>query len=105
MILGIIIISVIGVAFLVVGYLIAFKEKVSLLHGYHYNNLKAEDKIAFCKLSGWGLISIGLGLLVTAVIIGITDSALSFIAFAIGFFVGIGLLVFAGKKYNSKTSK
>ena len=41
-----------------------------------------------------------VGLLVTAIIIGITDSALGFIAFALGFFVGLALLIYAGAKYN-----
>ena len=58
------------------------------------------DKQVFCKISGWGVSFIGIGLLVTAIIIGITDSALSFIAFAIGFVVGLALLIYAGAKYN-----
>ena len=45
-------------------------------------------------------IAIGIGLLITAVIIGITDSAFSFIAFALGFAVGLALLIYAGLKYN-----
>ena len=44
--------------------------------------------------------AIGIGLLLTAIIIGITDSALSFIAFALGFVVGLALLIYAGAKYN-----
>ena len=47
------------------------------------------------------LVFIYLGcLLVTAIIIDITDSALSFIAFALGFVVGLALLIYAGVKYN-----
>lgn len=34
------------------------------------------------------------------IIIGITDSALSFIAFAFGFAVDLVLLIYAGAKYN-----
>ena len=41
-------------------------------------------------------VAIGIGLLLTAIIIGITDSALSFIAFALGFGVGLALLNYAG---------
>ena len=36
----------------------------------------------------------------TAIIIGITDSALSFIAFVLGFVVGLALLIYAGAIYN-----
>ena len=59
-----------------------------------------KGKKIFCKISGLGVSFIGIGLLVTAIIIGITDSALSFIAFAIGFVVGLALLIYAGAKYN-----
>ncbi len=41
-----------------------------------------------------------IGPLVTAIIIGITDSALSFIAFALGFVAGLALMIYAGAKYN-----
>lgn len=43
---------------------------------------------------------IGIGLLVTAIIIDITDSALSFTALVLGFVVGVVLLIYAGVKYN-----
>lgn len=45
---------------------------------------------------------IGISLLLTAVILAITDSAWSFIAFAIGFVIGVGMQIHAGSKYNRK---
>ena len=71
-----------------------------MIHSYHYDKVSPGDKKIFCKISGWGVIFIGIGLLVTAIIIGITDSALSFIAFVLGFVVGVVLLIYAGVKYN-----
>ena len=97
---GAIIVAVIGIVFITLGYLLWKKEKITLLHSYHYEKVSPSDKKAFCKISGWGVTSIGIGLLVTAVIIGITDSALSFIAFALGFVAGLVLLIYAGAKYN-----
>ena len=97
---GAIIVAVIGIVFITLGYLMWKKEKITLLHSYHYKKVSPSDKEAFCKISGWGVISIGIGLLVTAVIIGITDSVLSFIAFALGFVAGLVLLIYAGAKYN-----
>ena len=98
--IGSIITGLIGIVFCAVGYLIWKKEKISLLHDYHYDKVAPEDKKAFCTLSGWGVLSIGIGLLITAVIIGLTDSAWSFLAFAAGIAAGLALLVYAGKKYN-----
>ena len=97
---GAIIVAVIGIVFITLGYLMWKKEKITLLHSYHYEKVSPSDKKAFCKISGWGVISIGIGLLVSAVIIGITDSVLSFIAFALGFAAGLVLLIYAGAKYN-----
>ncbi|MDO4439891.1 MAG: DUF3784 domain-containing protein, partial [Eubacteriales bacterium] len=76
------------------------KGKITLLHNYHYYKVSPSDKKIFCKISGWGVIFIGSGLLVTAIIIGITDSALSFITFASESVVGLALLIYAGAKYN-----
>ena len=97
---GVIIVAVIGIVFVTLGYLMWKKEKITLLHSYHYDKVSPSDKKVFCKISGLGVIFIGIGLLMTAIIIGITDSALSFIAFALGFVVGLVLLIYAGVKYN-----
>ena len=105
MIVGLIITSVVGIVLVVMGYLIWKKEKISLLHDYHYDKVSQEDKKAFCTLSGIGVLSIGISLLITAVILGVTNSALSFIAFAVGFGLGLTLLIFAGNKYNSNSNK
>ena len=93
-------IGVLALVFIYLGCLMWKKEKITLLHSYHYDKVSPSDKKVFCKISGWGVIFIGIGLLVTAIIIGITDSALSFIAFALGFVVGLALLIYAGTKYN-----
>ena len=93
-------IGIMALTFIYLGYLMWKKEKITLLHSYHYAKVSADNKKNFCKISGWGIIFIGIGLLITAIIIGITDSPLSFIAFAVGFIVGLTLLIYAGTKYN-----
>lgn len=89
-----------GIVFCAVGYLIWKKEKISLLHDYHRDKVRPEDRKAFCTLSGWGVLAIGIGLLITAVLLRMTGSAWSFMAFAAGFAAGLALLIDAGKKYN-----
>ena len=68
-------IGVLALVFIYLGCLIWKKEKITLLHSYHYDKVSPSDKKVFCKISGWGVIFIGIGLLATAIIIGITDSA------------------------------
>ena len=87
-----IIVGLIGLIFITLGSLLWKKEKISLLHEYHYDKVSDGDKKAFCTMSGIGIIFIGIGLLVTGIVISITNSAWSFIAFVIGFFIGLVLL-------------
>ena len=98
--IGAIVMGSIGILFLIVGFLLWKKEMISLLHSYHFDKVSESDRKAFCKLSGWGIIVIGIGILLTALLLAITDSAWSFLAFLLIFFGGLSLLIFAGKKYN-----
>ncbi len=100
LIIGVIITGGIGVLLIVLGFLLWKKEMITLLHDYHVDKVSPENRTAFCKLSGIGLIVIGLGLLITAVLLGITDSAYSFICFGVGFAVGLFALIVAGMKFN-----
>ena len=99
-IIGVIIVGVVGVIIAVMGWLIWKKEKLSLMHDYHVDKVSEENKPAFCKLSGIGLIVIGIGLLISTVILGMTDSAYSFLCFAVCFAAGLAMLITAGAKYN-----
>ncbi|MDD6194277.1 MAG: DUF3784 domain-containing protein [Lachnospiraceae bacterium] len=95
-----IIVGIIGILLVVLGWLLWKRQKISLLHSYHYDQVSEEDKKLFCTISGIGVFFIGIGAILTAVIIGITESAWSFFAFAIGFIVGLAMLIYAGLKYN-----
>ena len=93
-------IGALALVLIYIGFLLWKKERITLLHGYHYDNVSPSDRKAFCRISGWGVISIGIGLSAAAIAICVTDSVLSFIAFAPGFVVGAALLIHAGAKYN-----
>ena len=95
-----IIVGLIGIVFVVLGYLLWKKEQISLLHGYHYDKVSETDRKPFCTISGIGVLLIGIGFLITSIAVSITDSVWSFIPLAIGFFVGLALLIYAGVRYN-----
>ena len=99
-ILGAIIIGFFVILFFVLGYLVWIKEKITLFHSYHYNKVTEENKKAFCKISGIGLIVIGIGVMVAGIICSVTSSAWGGIAIAIGFLLGLTMLIYAGIKYN-----
>ena len=99
-IIGILITGGIGGLFIVLGFLLWKKQMINLLHDYHVDKVTPENRKAFCRLTGMGLIVIGVGLVITAVILGITDSAHSFILFAACFVIGLIIMIAAGMKYN-----
>lgn len=97
---GAVIFCVAGAIFVCTGFLIWKKEMISLLHGYHYDKVYVEDKHAFCRLSGIGVIVIGAGICISGVIVAVCESEYCFIPMAIGFLAGLATLVVAGFKYN-----
>lgn len=99
-ILGAILIGGFALLFFVLGYLVWIKEKITLFHRYHYDKVAEENKKAFCKLSGIGLIVIGIGVLLAGIICSAISSAWGGIAIAIGFLFGLMMLIYAGVKYN-----
>ena len=100
MIVACLIIGVVGIVVIVMGYLIWKKERISLLHDYHYDKVSEANKKIFCTISGIGLVVVGCGFLLTAVVLGITSSVWSYLVMAVGFVTGISLLIYAGSKYN-----
>ena len=101
MIIATVLLICIGLFLLSCGILIWKKEKLNLLHIYHRDKVSEDDKPAFCKISGIGIVFIGIGMLISAILVSITDSPLSFIAFGVGFITGFVMLIYAGLRYNN----
>ena len=100
MILGVAILGLVALAFFVVSYLILKKGRIDLLHSHHRDKVAEADHAAFCSMAGLGVCLIGIGCAATAVLMGLTRSALIFVAFVAGLFVGLALLIGAEKRYN-----
>lgn len=100
-IIAVLLVGAIGLIFVYLGYMIWIKERIDMIHSYLVEKVSEEDKKAFCKLSGLGVFIIGISLIITAAILGATDSVKSFICFVVGFVVGLGMLIAAGMKYNN----
>ena len=81
------------------GLLIWLKQKISLLHDYHYKNVKEKDVPAYTRLVGIGLLLIGAGICVTGVF-NLIKSAFWWVPLLTGFLSGLTVLHKAQKKYN-----
>ena len=81
------------------GLLIWKKQKISLLHDYHYRNVKKEDVPAYSRQMGLGLITIGGGIILNGILL-LAYPSVSLIPIIAGFAVGLFLIFRAQKKYN-----
>ncbi|MBQ6165759.1 MAG: DUF3784 domain-containing protein [Clostridia bacterium] len=99
MIFGVIVEFAVGLLCIVLGIVLWKKQKVSLVHDYHYRNVKIEDIPAYTRLLGIGLILIGVGICVTG-IVNLFESSFWWIPILIGFVAGLLVMNRAQKKYN-----
>lgn len=95
-----IILDIVGLALVVLGFLVWKKQMISLFHSYHVNKVCEKDKSVFCKVSGIGLLIIGTGTIISGILVGITYEMSGLICFAVGFIIGLIMLVYSGIRYN-----
>ena len=99
MIIGVIINLAVGVALVILGLLLWNKQKVSILHDYHYKNVKNEDIPAYTRQMGIGLIVIGTGIIIAG-LLNLAYSSLWWVSLLAGFVLGLIVIYRAQKKYN-----
>jgi len=99
MVVGVIIECSVGLILIAIGILIWSKQKISLLHEYHYKNVKEDDIPAYARLIGIGLILIGGGICLTG-ILNLFYSSLWWIPLFVGIVLGIIVMNKAQNKYN-----
>lgn len=91
---------VIGLLFIIQGILIWKKEKINLIHSYHYQNVSKKDRKIYTQYIGKAIILIGFGILATGTINYLTERAYGWILFGLTFIVSLGIIYYAQKKYN-----
>ena len=100
MIAGVLIDLAVGLLCVVFGLLVWKKQKVSLLHDYHYRNVKKADLPAYSRRIGIGLILIGAGICLSGAANYFHRHGLGWIALILGFAAGLLVMNNAQKKYN-----
>ncbi len=89
-----------GVLFIVLGLLIWKKEKITLIHDYHWDRVKEEDKSAYTALIGKGVFIIGVSTVLTGIVDAVTNTGWGWLAFTAGFVVSVVLFLRAQFRYN-----
>lgn len=100
MLIEFLILVIVGSAFLIVGWLIWKKEKITLIHSYHYSKVSESNKEAYTALVGKGALVMGFGIIMTGIIDLITRTGWGWVVFGISFAVGLGCMIYAGLRYS-----
>lgn len=104
--IGYILSALIGVVCIVLG-ISNMNGNISSIHSYHRQRVSEENILPFGRLVGLGTIIVGAGIIFFSIMSAIselvTTPILSIIGIAvmfIGIFVGLGVSIYAMKKYN-----
>ena len=99
---------IIGIVFLVIGIL-NLLGNVNLLHSYHRDNVKEEDKKPLGKKVGIAMLIIAVAIIANGVLtylsIVYTNTILEYVGMGVlgvGLAVGLAINFYAIKKYNGK---
>ena len=99
MIFGVIIELAVGAICIVLGILLWKKQRITILHDYHYKHVKKDDIPAYTRQMGIGLIITGAGIIITG-LFNLVYSALWWIPLLTGFVIGSVAIYRTQKKYN-----
>lgn len=95
-----IILLVVGICFLILGWQIWKKEKITLLHDYHYAKVKPDDRKAYTGVMGKGLSVMGLGMIAAGVMQLTQYEAIGWWVLGAAFAVGLFMMIYGQVKYN-----
>lgn len=90
----------ISLLFFILGYLLWKKQKISLIHYFHYSNVQQKDIKPYTEQIGKGLIIIGIGFLITGIIDFFTKLGYGWMITVISFVVGVFVIIRAQLRYN-----
>ena len=89
-----------GIALIIVGLLLWKKQKIQLMHDYHYKNVKQQDVKAYTRLWGIALSISGVCICPIGIIDFIFNSEIGWILFVVGMAVCFIIGNKAQKTYN-----
>ena len=100
MVFGVIVLFAVAALCVVLGLVIWKKQKISLVHSYHYANVRERDKPAYCKQMGISLLVIGGGAALDGIAALLRRDSLGIALVLVGIVAGLVIMHKAQKKYN-----
>ena len=100
MIFGVIVLFAVAALCVALGLVIWKKQKISLVHSYHYANVRDVDKPAYCKQVGISLLVIGGGVALDGAAALFRRESLGIALMMVGIVAGLYIMHKAQKRYN-----
>ena len=98
--------STVGIILITIG-VFNFKGYIGTLHSYHRKRVTEEDRIPFGRLVGTGMITIGLSLIASGILLYLNEkttyeiySTVATVVSIVGLVVGLFISFYAMIKYN-----
>ncbi|MGN0691414.1 MAG: hypothetical protein ACI4K7_03600 [Oscillospiraceae bacterium] len=95
-----VILIAVGFLLLILGYLIGVKQKINLVHSYHYKRVKEEDKPVFCRKIGLGNAIIGGAILMIPLMTVLIGAAAALVIAGIASLAAGCIVISTIIKYN-----
>ncbi len=83
------------------GYQIKSKQRISLIHDYHWKNVKDQDIKPYTSFMGIGQYAIAIGCLTSGVLGLFFSTIIIILPVFLGIIIGFIIMYKAQKKYNS----
>ncbi len=94
------VLAALGLVFIGLGLAIWKKRKITLIIRHHMDRVSEEDKPAFCRLCGIGVLAIGAGFVISGICMAFTPALWSWIPMAAGLAAGMLLPAISVVRYN-----
>ncbi|MEG2084767.1 MAG: DUF3784 domain-containing protein [Clostridia bacterium] len=97
---GVIIMGLMALLFLTLGLLLIIGHNITLIHSYHWQNVKEENKKTYTTQMGIGLLIFSITQLIGSLINLFTKTNWGWVSFGVGMLIGFIFLYCVQKKYN-----
>ena len=91
----------IGLLLLGIGLLLWKRQRISLIHSYHYSRVRQEDYPAYTARMGKACLVMGLGCLLCGVLSLVWTIGWAFLIFGLFFLAGCLMMLSAQRRYNT----
>ncbi|MEG1609102.1 MAG: hypothetical protein RR348_04465 [Clostridia bacterium] len=98
--IGVIVMGILAILFLIVGLTLIIGHKITILHSYHWENVKEEDKKIYTTKMGIGFLIFFTTQLVGSLVNFFTKTEWGWLSFGVGMLIGFVFLYYVQKKYN-----